>query len=72
MTDGRKQNFGQPNFADYRNPELAEAMRVLGVVQRFGVGIRLAQTAVRDAGLAPIVWEVSDVHVRATVSLVRQ
>ncbi len=67
-----QENFGQPNFADYRNLELAEAMRILGIVQRFGVGIRLAQTATRDAGLPPIVWEVSAAHVRATIHFGRK
>ncbi len=31
--------FGQPGVVDYRNPILAEAMRVLGLVQRYGFGI---------------------------------
>lgn len=34
-------NFGTPGFVDYRNPNLAEAMRTLGYVQRFGVGITM-------------------------------
>ncbi len=38
-------NFGQPGIADYRNPNLAEALRVLGYVQRFGVGIAIARRA---------------------------
>lgn len=29
-------NFGTPGFVDYRNPNLAEAMKTLGYVQRFG------------------------------------
>jgi ATP-dependent DNA helicase RecG len=44
------QNFGQPGYADYRNPHVAEAMRVLGLVQRFGAGIQTAQAALRDNG----------------------
>ena len=35
--------FGQPGNVDYRNPILAEAMRVLGLVQRYGVGIPTAR-----------------------------
>ncbi|HLC15538.1 MAG TPA: ATP-binding protein [Thermodesulfovibrionia bacterium] len=34
-------NFGK-GVTDYRNPLLAEAMKVLGYVQRFGMGIPLA------------------------------
>lgn len=41
-------NFGQPGLADYRNPVLAEAMKNLKLVQRFGVGIATAQ---RDLAL---------------------
>jgi ATP-dependent DNA helicase RecG len=40
-------NFGQSGIADYRNPNLAEAMKVLGFVQRFGVGIATAKRAWR-------------------------
>lgn len=36
-------NFGQPGLADYRNPNLAESMRALGWVQRFGAGIAIAR-----------------------------
>lgn len=39
------ENFGQPGIADYRNPNLAEAMRALGLVQRFGIGIGIARKA---------------------------
>jgi ATP-dependent DNA helicase RecG len=39
------ENFGQPGVTDYRNPNLAEALRALGYVQRFGAGIAIAQKA---------------------------
>jgi len=42
-------NFGKPGFADYRNPNLAEAMRTLGYVQRFGMGIVIANRALKEA-----------------------
>lgn len=38
-------NFGQPGITDYRNPNLAEALRALGFVQRFGAGIAIARKA---------------------------
>lgn len=37
------ENFGQPGITDYRNPNLAEALRALGYVQRFGAGIAIAR-----------------------------
>ncbi len=36
-------NFGQPGVTDYRNPNLAEALRALGYVQRFGAGMTIAK-----------------------------
>ncbi len=52
------ENFGQPGIADYRNPHLAEAMRVLNLVQRFGVGIAIAQAALRENGNPPASFQV--------------
>ena len=40
-------NFGQ-GITDYRNPLLAEAMHVLGFVQRFGYGVPLARRYLRE------------------------
>jgi ATP-dependent DNA helicase RecG len=44
-----KQNFGQ-GATDYRNPMIAEAMKVLGFVQRFGMGIPLAYKELEKNG----------------------
>ena len=41
-------NFGRPGLVDYRNPILAESMRVLGLVQRYGAGIPSARQHLRD------------------------
>ena len=45
-----RENFGQPGIVDYRNQILAEAMRVLGLAQRFGAGIPTARRALLDNG----------------------
>ena len=60
-----KENFGKPGVTDYRNPHLAESMKVLGYVQRFGVGIQLAQESLRKNGnpLAKFTAEDTFVHV---------
>jgi ATP-dependent DNA helicase RecG len=47
------ENFGQPGVTDYRNPLLAEAMKVLGFVQRFGLGIPLARKELEKNGNPP-------------------
>ncbi len=56
-------NFGQPGVADYRNPNLAEAMRVLGFVQRFGVGIATARKELAANGNPAPEFIVSPSHV---------
>jgi len=61
------ENFGQPGVADYRNPNLAEAMRVLGFVQRFGVGLAIARRALTENGNPPLELDVQPSHVTATV-----
>ncbi len=44
------ENFGTPGVTDYRNPTVAEAMRQLGYVQRFGVGIATARSELAQNG----------------------
>ena len=43
-------NFARHGLTDYRNPNLAESMKVLGHVQRFGIGIPTAQRLLRESG----------------------
>jgi ATP-dependent DNA helicase RecG len=62
-----KANFGQPGVTDYRNPHLAEAMKVLGYVQRFGVGIATARRLLADNGNPPPEFDPRDTHVLVTV-----
>ncbi len=61
------ENFGQPGVTDYRNPHLAEAMKVLGFVQRFGVGIATAQRELQKNGNPPVQFEVQPSAVLAIV-----
>lgn len=62
-----RQNFGQAGITDYRNPNVAEVMRNLGFVQRFGVGIQIARKALEDNGNPPLAFDVQDNHVLAVV-----
>ena len=61
------ENFGQPGVVDYRNPNLAEAMRSQGHVQRFGVGIGTAQRLLREAGQPEARFRVDSAHVLVTL-----
>jgi ATP-dependent DNA helicase RecG len=61
------ENFGRPGVADYRNPSLAEALRVLGFVQRFGVGIATARRELERNGNSPPEFEVNQSHISVTL-----
>lgn len=62
-----RSNFGQPGVTDYRNPQLAEAMRVLDYVQRFGAGIPIARRELERHGNPPLEFQVEAAHVSAVV-----
>lgn len=62
-----RENFGQPGVTDYRNPHLAEAMKVLGYVQRFGVGIQIAREELKKNGNPMPEFTVEPTHVLATI-----
>ena len=62
-----RENFGDPGITDYRNPNLAEAMKVLGFVQRFGVGIQTAQRLLQASGCPEAEFKVEPTHVLVTV-----
>ena len=51
-------NFGQAGITAYRNPNLAEAMKNLGFVQRFGLGIPLAKRLLQEAGHPEMEFQV--------------
>lgn len=61
------ENFGEPGLTDYRNPTIAEAMRQLGYVQRFGVGIATARKALADNENPELSFQVEPTYVAATL-----
>ena len=64
-------NFGQPELTDYRNPNLAEAMKNLGYVQRFGAGIPIARRVLNEAGHPEPEFEINDNYLLATIKAAR-
>lgn len=48
-----------PDQNDYRNPKIAEAMKVLGYVNRFGMGIARTQRSLAENGNPPAEFNVS-------------
>lgn len=60
------ENFGQ-QVTDYRNRNLADAMRTLGFVQQFGFGIPAAKRLLRDAGNPDPIFDVDNNFVSVKV-----
>jgi ATP-dependent DNA helicase RecG len=53
--------------SSYRNPVLAEAMKALGYVNRYGYGIQRAKAAMEKNGNPPILFEVDERAFLATL-----
>ena len=62
-----RENF--PNQNSYRNPVIAEALKVLGFANRFGSGVSRAQTALQRNGNPPAEFTFDPHYVLATVRL---
>ena len=62
--------FGQPGVTDYRNPNLAEALRVLGFVQRYGVGIPTARRELARNGNSPVEFNIQPTYLGVIVRAV--
>ena len=59
-------NLGQ-GATDYRNPHIAEALKNLGFVQRFGFGIPIAEKSLASNGNPPIEFNIASNSVLAIV-----
>jgi len=57
------ERFGQPGLTDYRNPHVAEALKVLGFVERFGVGLAIANKRLAANGNPPLEYDVQSSYV---------
>lgn len=62
-----RENFGFPGITDYRNPNLAGAMKVMGFVQRFGIGIQTARAEMKKNGNPDIEFQIEPMTVLATI-----
>ena len=61
------ENFGDLGLTDYRNPNLAEAMRVFSFVQRFGMGIPIARRLLAENGNPAPEFNIFDTAVIAVI-----
>ena len=62
----RRDSVGQ-GVTSYRNPTVAEEMKNLGFMQRFGLGIETARRALSENGNPPPEFDVQDQFVLVTV-----
>ena len=60
------ENIGLKGIVDYRNPNLADAMRTAGYIQKFGIGIPLSKRLLVEAGHPEPEFEF-DKFVRVTI-----
>lgn len=60
-------NFGQPGVTDYRNPNIADVMKVFGFVQAFGRGIDVARSLLKKNGNPELEFQVNRHIVLCTV-----
>ncbi len=58
-----RDNFGQQGTTAYRNPTIAEAMKNMGYMQRFGIGIATARKALEQNGNPPLEFDVQDTFI---------
>ncbi len=63
----RPDNF--PSQTSYRNPVLAEALKTLGLINRFGRGVERAQSALAKNGSPPAEFVFGDTYFRVTIKL---
>lgn len=62
-----REKFGSPGATDYRNPTIAAAMKTLGFMEQFGMGIAAARKALRDNGNPPPEFQIEDTLVFAKI-----
>ncbi|MDR1626103.1 MAG: putative DNA binding domain-containing protein [Spirochaetia bacterium] len=61
------ENFGQAGITDYRNKNLADVMKNLDLVQRFGFGIQWAKSAMEANGNPPPEFELDNHFVKVVL-----
>jgi ATP-dependent DNA helicase RecG len=64
---GEASSSNFPNQTSYRNPIVAEAMKALGYVNRFGRGVLAAQAAMERNGNPPVEFNIQPNAVLATL-----
>lgn len=61
------ENFGTLGLTDYRNPHLAEVLKNMGYVQRFGFGLPAARKQLQDNDNPPLEFKITQHTIVAIV-----
>ncbi len=61
------ENFGTEGITDYRNRHLAEVLKSLGYVQKFGVGIAIARQSMERNGNPPPEFQSTPSNIQVTL-----
>ena len=61
------ENFGESGLTEYRNPNLADSMKTLQLVQRFGQGFYIANRELEKAGNPPLSFKVGSSSVTVII-----
>ena len=61
------ENFGEPGAVDYRNPNIADVLKIFGFVQVFGRGIITARSAMEKNGNPPLEFRIDRTSVLCTL-----
>ncbi len=62
------QNWGRPGITDYRNPNIAEVLKIFGYVQSFGRGLAVAAEQMKSNGNPVPTFEINQSMVSCTLS----
>ena len=62
-----EKTIGNPGVTAYRNPTIAEAMKNLGFVERFGYGLQKACQALKENGNPPLKFYMEGGYTQVTV-----
>ena len=62
-----KENFGKKGYTSYRNPTIAEAMKNMGFMQRFGIGFATVHKELKNNGNPPADFDINENFIFVTI-----
>ena len=66
-----EENFGREGLTSYRNPSLAEALKNLGFIERFGFGIAQSRKSLKDNGNPELEFKTEALNILTVIKPVQ-